>query len=195
MRSFIAAAVLVTTTAIALPLPASAQASLLDDVARAMGGKERVLAVRTLTLTGTGDNFNFGQSLAPEPPLRASRSAVPSRDRLRQSPLALEQTRAPRFVTGTRRRSARIAAWMRRAYDVLRQHSPAVACPGRHDRGNEFDSSRSVPARGICRRQRSQPGEPVNGAPVRLRVGRGVRHAHRPAPNLPARTRRVIYNP
>jgi glyoxylase-like metal-dependent hydrolase (beta-lactamase superfamily II) len=45
------------------------RAITLDDVARAMGGREQVLAVRTLVLEGRGDNYNLGQNLTPDAPL------------------------------------------------------------------------------------------------------------------------------
>jgi glyoxylase-like metal-dependent hydrolase (beta-lactamase superfamily II) len=44
---------------------AQAQSGTLDAVARAMGGKDRILAVRTLVMDGVGDNFNLGQNLTP----------------------------------------------------------------------------------------------------------------------------------
>lgn len=42
---------------------------LVEDTAAAMGGKDRILAVKTLVLEGQGQNFNFGQNPAPEAPL------------------------------------------------------------------------------------------------------------------------------
>ena len=39
---------------------------LLDEVAAALGGRDRVLAVRTLTIEGTGTQYNLGQDLRPD---------------------------------------------------------------------------------------------------------------------------------
>ena len=80
---------------------AAAQSTALDAVARAMGGKDRILAVRTLVLEGTGDNFNLGQNLTPSADLprfevtQYRRSFDFANRRWFQ-----EQTREPRFTTG-----------------------------------------------------------------------------------------------
>ena len=44
---------------------AAQRATALDDVAKAMGGKERVLAVRSLIVEGTGERLFFDQALSP----------------------------------------------------------------------------------------------------------------------------------
>jgi hypothetical protein len=41
----------------------------VNAAAEAMGGKDRVLAVRTLTIKGEGENPNLGQNLTPDAPL------------------------------------------------------------------------------------------------------------------------------
>ncbi len=94
--------------AVALALAATTAASLaaqgggtLDAVARAMGGKEKILAVRTLVMDGVGDNFNFGQNLTPSADLprfevdhhRRSIDFVGKR-------WLVDQMRTPRFTTG-----------------------------------------------------------------------------------------------
>ena len=76
-------------------------AGTLDAVARAMGGRERILAVRTLVLEGTGENFNFGQNHTPSADLpryeimRYRRSIDIANRRW-----FVDLTREPRFVTG-----------------------------------------------------------------------------------------------
>ena len=51
-------------------LGSSAQAQtgreLVDRVASAMGGARRLMAMKTLTLRGTGENYNFGQNRSPD---------------------------------------------------------------------------------------------------------------------------------
>jgi glyoxylase-like metal-dependent hydrolase (beta-lactamase superfamily II) len=74
--------------------------ALIDDVARAMGGRARITAVKTLVLTGKGRNYNFGQNPTPTDSLPVyevtsfSRSIDFANRRWRQ-----DQTREPRFVT------------------------------------------------------------------------------------------------
>lgn len=74
---------------------------LIENVARAMGGRDRVLAVRTLVIEGTGDNFNLGQNPSPEAVLpryevtEFRRSIDFAGRRWLQ-----DQTRVPRFTTG-----------------------------------------------------------------------------------------------
>lgn len=74
---------------------------LLEDVARAMGGRDRVLAVRTLVIEGTGDNYNLGQNAAPaaELPRYEVTEFRRSIDFAGRRWLH-DQTRVPRFVTG-----------------------------------------------------------------------------------------------
>jgi glyoxylase-like metal-dependent hydrolase (beta-lactamase superfamily II) len=77
------------------------RAITLDDVARAMGGRDRVLAVRTLVVEGRGENYNLGQNPAPEAALprfevtEYRRAYDFAQRRWRQ-----EQVRTPRFPTG-----------------------------------------------------------------------------------------------
>jgi len=100
MRTFTRAA---AVTALALTTTSlRAQGSpALELVARAMGGKDRVLAVRTIVVEGPGDNFNFGQNLTPDAALpryevTQSRRAIDFANKRWQ----LDQTREPRFLTG-----------------------------------------------------------------------------------------------
>jgi glyoxylase-like metal-dependent hydrolase (beta-lactamase superfamily II) len=46
--------------------PRAPRSVTLDDVARAMGGRDRILGIRTLILEGRGENYNLGQNLSPE---------------------------------------------------------------------------------------------------------------------------------
>jgi glyoxylase-like metal-dependent hydrolase (beta-lactamase superfamily II) len=76
------------------------RAITLDDVARAMGGREQVLGVRTLVLEGRGDNYNLGQNLTPDAPL--PRFEVTEYRRTYDFPQRRwrqEQTRVARFTT------------------------------------------------------------------------------------------------
>jgi len=74
---------------------------LIEEVAQAMGGRDRILSVRTLLIEGTGENYNLGQNTSPEAPLpvyavtELRRSIDFANKRWRH-----EQSREPRFPTG-----------------------------------------------------------------------------------------------
>jgi glyoxylase-like metal-dependent hydrolase (beta-lactamase superfamily II) len=95
---------LTLTATIITASPAAAQRPgkpLIDQVATAMGGKEKVLAVRTLVLEGIGREYNFGQNKAPAAPLdpyevTTYRRAIDFANRRWRQ----ELTREPRFPTG-----------------------------------------------------------------------------------------------
>lgn len=82
------------------PSPRASRPVTLDDVARAMGGRDRVLGIRTLVLEGRGESYNLGQNLSPEADLPVfevteyRRLFDFPRRRWRQ-----EQVRVPRFTT------------------------------------------------------------------------------------------------
>src|SRR5262245_13476595 len=59
--SVFAAALL--TGACSTPTP---EQQMIDDAAKALGGRDRVLAVKTLVLEGQGTNGNLGQDMTPE---------------------------------------------------------------------------------------------------------------------------------
>ena len=92
---------------------------LLDDVARAMGGAERILAVRTLMLEGTGEMYNLGQGMSPAAPLPVyavtgyRRSFDFANRRWRQ-----ELTRQPQFITGNTSPQPLKSAWDGVAFDI-----------------------------------------------------------------------------
>jgi glyoxylase-like metal-dependent hydrolase (beta-lactamase superfamily II) len=77
-----------------------AQSPALDAAAAAMGGRDRLLAVRTLVLEGTGWNLNYGQNHTPNADTRFEVTAFrwstdfPNRRHL------IDLTREPRFTTG-----------------------------------------------------------------------------------------------
>jgi glyoxylase-like metal-dependent hydrolase (beta-lactamase superfamily II) len=65
MRIFFSAAMLIAgTTALTQQRPA-----VFDDAVRAMGGEAAIRAPTSLTLEGTGRNYNFGQGMTPSAPL------------------------------------------------------------------------------------------------------------------------------
>ncbi|MGH7552529.1 MAG: hypothetical protein ACREMQ_05830, partial [Longimicrobiales bacterium] len=60
---------LAVTLTLAFVVPAAPQdpaTRILDEAGRALGGKDRILAVRTLVLSGAGENGNLGQNLTPD---------------------------------------------------------------------------------------------------------------------------------
>ena len=96
MRSF--GAIAVVSLALPLSLEAQSGRALVDRVAAAMGGTNRVLAVKTLLLRGTGENYNFGQNRTPDAdlPVYAVTKYVRAID-FRNMRWRQDQTREPRF--------------------------------------------------------------------------------------------------
>jgi glyoxylase-like metal-dependent hydrolase (beta-lactamase superfamily II) len=77
-----------------------AQSAALDAAAATMGGKDRILAVRTLVLEGTGTQLNFGQNVAP---FAASQFEVTAWRRafdFANRRWFMDLTRVPKFTTG-----------------------------------------------------------------------------------------------
>lgn len=101
---------------------------LLEEAASALGGKDRILAVRTLVLEGSGENFNLGQNTAPSAPLPVY--AVTSYRRLidfANRRWLQDQTREPRFPAGNPAPQRLRAAFAGVAYDILADGTPRRA--------------------------------------------------------------------
>lgn len=76
-----------------------AQSPAFDAAVRAMGGKERILAIRTLVLDGTGDNLNFGQNHTPFADTKFEVTSFRRAYDFRNRRWLQDQTRVPRFNT------------------------------------------------------------------------------------------------
>ena len=79
--------------------PASPEQQFVDDAMRAMGGRDRVVAAKTLVIEGEGVNYNLGQDMKPG----ASTQQFAVSNYKRQIDLAngrqrVEQTRTPKFL-------------------------------------------------------------------------------------------------
>src|SRR5262245_34281950 len=78
---------------------ATPEQQIVNDAAAALGGSERILAVKTLVLEGEGTNGNLGQDMTPEATAQAfnltgyRRAIDVAGGRAR-----LEQTRTPNFT-------------------------------------------------------------------------------------------------
>lgn len=106
-----------------LILPESARGqtarAVLDQVATVMGGAQKILAVKTLTLRGTGHNYNFGQNKTPDDDLpmyvvtKYVRVIDFSRSQWRQ-----DQTREPRFPTSNPNPQRQRTGFDSVAYDI-----------------------------------------------------------------------------
>ncbi|MGQ0648943.1 MAG: MBL fold metallo-hydrolase [Gemmatimonadaceae bacterium] len=84
----------------ATSLSAQSGTPALEAALQAMGGKDRVLTLRTLILEGTGTNLQFGQNHTP---FAETQFEVTSFRRVFDFPSRrwfLDQTRVPRFTTG-----------------------------------------------------------------------------------------------
>jgi glyoxylase-like metal-dependent hydrolase (beta-lactamase superfamily II) len=90
---------LLTAAAISACAKPTPEQQIIDDAALALGGRDRILAVKTLVIEGEGANGNLGQDMTPEAAAQAfmlsgyKRSIDVSAGRAR-----VEQTRAPNFA-------------------------------------------------------------------------------------------------
>ena len=93
---------LLSISVFTLSLAGSALAaqSALDAAAAAMGGKDRVLAIRTLVLEGTGTQLNFGQNLTPAAQTQFEVTSWQRSFDYANHRWFLDLTRVPKFVTG-----------------------------------------------------------------------------------------------
>jgi glyoxylase-like metal-dependent hydrolase (beta-lactamase superfamily II) len=87
------------TAAMAACTPAPPEQQTINDAANALGGRDRILAVKTLVLEGTGTNGNLGQDMTPE----ATGATFQLADYRRAIDVAgkrvrIEQTRTPNFA-------------------------------------------------------------------------------------------------
>jgi len=71
---------------------------MVNDAATALGGKDRVLAVKSLVISGAGDNPNIGQNVTPDAPLNIWRVTDFTRSiDLVNGRMRLRQVRSARF--------------------------------------------------------------------------------------------------
>ena len=84
---------------LAIPAALAAQSPALDAAAAAMGGKDRILAVRTLVLEGTGTQLNFGQNLTPTAETQFEITAYRAAFDYANRRHLVDLTREPRFTT------------------------------------------------------------------------------------------------
>src|SRR5579862_3958843 len=89
---------MVLVCAVAAGCGGNPAAKALKRTADALGGKDKIMAVGTLTIAGEGTNPNLGQNMTPEAPLTVwavtgfTETLDPQKGRMR-----LEQVRTPRF--------------------------------------------------------------------------------------------------
>lgn len=92
----------IVTSAIAMAVAGSslfAQSPALDAAARAMGGKDRLLSVRTLVLEGTGEQLHFGQNHTPSAETKFDVTSFRRSFDYANRRWFLDLTRVPKFVT------------------------------------------------------------------------------------------------
>ena len=197
-------AFLAVVTAFAfIPVAAHAQRTgraAVDAMLRAMGGRDAVLAARTLVMQGTGDNYNLGQNVAPYAPLprfevtEFTRTIDFANRRWRH-----EQVRVPRFVTGNLNPVRQRFAYDGVGWDILPNDSTRrVAARVDIDRADELfhhpigflqaalreGTELSVPtARGRLRVMRMNAG------------GNKFALVYDPRTNLPTAIEKIVYHP
>lgn len=182
---------------------APAQSPAFDAAVRAMGGRERLLAVRTLVLEGTGDNLNVGQNHTPFADSRFEVTAFRRAYDFTNSRWFQDQTRVPRFATANvapqRQRVGLDAATDTIAYnvsptDVMGRASAQVAA----DRVHELVLHPVGFVRAALAAGTEITEEPAAGGQRRVRINRGgAKYAMYvdSATSLPVRTERVVYQP
>src|SRR3984893_116132 len=93
---WLALATSLASSACARPTP---QQQIVDDAAAALGGRDRILAVKTLVIEGEGTNGNLGQDMTPE--ATSQSFTVTGYKRvidLAGNRVRIEQTRTPTFT-------------------------------------------------------------------------------------------------
>lgn len=193
----------VATSALALSVAGgslTAQSPALDAAARAMGGKDRVLAVRTLVLEGKGEQLSFGQNHTPDADTKYEVTSFRRAIDFANRRWLLDQTREPRFITAVttpqRQRSGLDGdvAYNIAANGNMNRAGAQVAT----DRANEllhhpvgFMQAAFAPGSDVTE---DQPRGNVRW--VRINVaGNKFAMLIDPATNLPVRTQQIIYNP
>jgi len=121
----------------------AAQTTALDAAAAAMGGKDRVLGVRTLVMEGAGETLNFGQNHTPTAETKFEVTSFRRAFDFANRRWFHDQTRVPRFPTANsnpqRMRYGVDASADPVAYNVLPSDSVARASAAvASDRATEF---------------------------------------------------------
>ena len=77
----------------------SPEQQIVNDAAAALGGRERILAIKTLAIEGAGMNGNLGQDMTPEATSQLFTLAAYRRDLdVARGRVRVEQTRTPNFA-------------------------------------------------------------------------------------------------
>lgn len=198
--------VCVRAVALAVPLLAGslgAQSAALDAAARAMGGKERVLAVRTIVLEGAGEQLNFGQNATP---YAESRFEITSFKRSLDAPNRRwfhDQTRVPRFTaanTAPQRQRFGVDGYPNGvAYNItangVMTRMPAQAAT---DRANEFFHHPITFTIAAYAPGTELSEEPVDGGQRRVRINMGGNRFAMyvdSRTSLPTRIEKIGYHP
>src|SRR5438093_9887923 len=90
---------LIASLATAACAQSTPESRIVSDAARSLGGRDRLLAVKTLKLEGEGSNGNLGQDMTPEAAGQAFMlSAYRRRIDVSANRWRVEQTRTPNFA-------------------------------------------------------------------------------------------------
>jgi glyoxylase-like metal-dependent hydrolase (beta-lactamase superfamily II) len=175
----------------------------LDAAAAAMGGKDHVLAVRTLILEGRGENLNFGQNYTPDADTKFEVTSFKRSIDVANGRWFLDQTREPRFVTANtapqRQRLGFDSYLGGGAYNVGNDGTMSrAAAQTTADRANEL-LYYPVAFIAAAYRPTTQVSEESGGANMRKvnidAGGNKVAMLVDTRTNLPARIEKVVYNP
>jgi len=99
MKTRVVISTLVTAAVVAGCTQPPPEQQFLNDVARALGGADRVGAARSLTIEAEGANFNLGQDMMPEASTQEFRITAYTRHLdLENGRQRVQQTRTPQFA-------------------------------------------------------------------------------------------------
>jgi glyoxylase-like metal-dependent hydrolase (beta-lactamase superfamily II) len=191
----------VATLALSTAAPAQRPGKpVLEEVAAAMGGRDRILAVKTLVFEGTGENYNLGQNPAAEAPLPVY--AVTKYRRAIDFPnrrWRIDQTREPRFLTGNTAPQRQRLAYDSVAFDIAADDR-VTRSAGRADvdRANEllYHPIGFVQVALAAGTELSE--EAASGGMRRVRMNAGgnkLAIVVDPRTKLPVRIEKIIYHP
>jgi len=97
LRTFVMCYSLFVISSGCTPKPAEQQ--FIDDAMRAVGGRDKVVAVRSIVIEGTGVNYNLGQDMKPEAATQQFAITGYKREiNAEQGKQRIEQVRTPKFA-------------------------------------------------------------------------------------------------
>src|SRR5262245_58190954 len=97
LRTFVIGSSLLVISSGCAPKPPEQQ--FIDDAMRAVGGRDKVIAAKSIVIEGTGVNYNLGQDMKPEAATQQFTITGYKREiNTEQGKQRIEQVRTPKFA-------------------------------------------------------------------------------------------------